>query len=306
MSRQFPSLSDVVARLADPEADPADVADLLRFDPARSCALKPYIEFDLDRLEADVDAGLLQEGPMALIRRRRQRRYEARIEAGWRGPRLVAGGDSWFQFPLTRDIVHQLDADHAIHCLSGATDLLHNLLGQQRLCEAVVEHRPDAIILSVGGSDLLDPFRIAAFAKLSAPGPNRADGTTAYLDQFLGSELMPRLAALLHALRRADPAAPILLHSYAPAIPRNFIWLGHPLRSRGIGEKQRQQRIIAAIIDRFHEALAALVVNPVHANVHIVDCRGAVGAHWFDELHPNDTGFEQVSRLFRARIADLV
>jgi lysophospholipase L1-like esterase len=295
----------VAALFLDPDTDPATCIEVLQIDLARSAPLAPCIVINPDRLQADAEVALLVEGVTGLIRRRRQRRYAERIEAGWRGPRLVAGGDSWFQFPLTRDIVHQLEPDHAIHCLSGAVDPLHNLLGQQRLCDAVVEHRPDAILLSVGGGALMDPVRLTAFVKPHAAGLPADAYPTAYLDQFLALELMPRISALLQALRRAAPRTPVLLHSYAPAIPRNFIWLGHPLRSRGIDDNPLQRRIMAAIIDRFHAALQALTRRPVHANVHLVDCRDAIGPHWFDELHPNNLGFERAAQRFRAAIAAL-
>lgn len=298
--------AEITARIFDPETPPADLAEILTVDQARSHPFRPHFTIRRDLAEQTAGGAQIADGIPALIRRGRQRRYAERIAAGWQGPRLVVDGDSWFQFPLVRDLYHQLDRDHAVHCLSGEGDPLHNPIRRQQICDAIVELRPDAVVISAGGSDVLDGFRFPAFIERYSPGRAPIDYLTAYYSAFLYRELMPRITGLLIACRAIDPHLPILLHSYAHAFPRDFIWLGDPLHSLRIDDPLLRRQIIAAMIDRFHAALVRSISLSGLRNVHVVDCRDAVGTDWFDELHPNNRGFAQVARRFRRVLAKVV
>lgn len=304
------SLADLVELLSHPDSGPESGPDswseLLIVHPARSDTLAPCFMLNADRLQPGADAGLMFQGVAEFLLHKRQRRYASRLAASWDGPRLVACGDSWFHFPILCDLVHQLDRDHAVHCLSGVGNLLHNLVRQNDLRDAIVEQKPDAVILSAGGGELFSAARIRAFVSRFDAARPPAEHLTGYFGQFLVHELIPRMKGLLQSLLSVDSRLPILIHSYAYAIPRNHIWLGHPLRALGIVEPMFQRQIIAALVDRFHEELVALLRQPEFARVHLVDCRDAIGPHWFDELHPNNRGFELMADRFRATLSRLL
>lgn len=278
----------LAAGLADGSLDPADHADMLAIDPSRSEPFRPWVGVVPALLPAPARPAAIEE----LVELGRRRRYAARIDGGWAGARLVAAGDSWFHFPLARDIVRQLEADHAILSQAGGPDLLHHPLRQQSLCAAVADARPHAVLLSVGGRDLFAP---ASMRALADPG----NGTG--LDRLLDTQILRPLAGLLGQLSAVDPQVPVLLHGYAPAVARGFIWLGVPLFELGVTGRPAQIAFIATLVDRFHAALARFVAQ--RPGLDLVDCRDAIGAHWFDELHPNNQGFAAAANRFRAALS---
>ncbi len=288
--------------LLDSCPGPADVGDpAFQIDAARSQPFQPHVDFDRDNDSSAARTG--GNSVAAWLRHTRQRRYAERMNAGWQGPKLLVDGDSWLHFPLVRDLAAQLDSDHAIDCLAGEGDPLRNPIRARRIGDSIVEQRHDAVVLSIGGRDVLDGFRLPAFVEPFAAGRRAHDYPSPYFSICLDRELIPHIVALLAGIRSIDSRVPILLHSYAHGRPRDFIWLGRPLLERGIGDPALQRAIVAALVDRFHTALVEGVAAARLGNVHVVDCRDAVGADWFDELHPNNRGFEAIAARFRVALA---
>ncbi|WP_199555350.1 SGNH/GDSL hydrolase family protein [Sandaracinobacteroides hominis] len=293
------TFAQLLQQIADPDGDPELLAETLVFDSGQSGPLSPILRLN-PRFHPAVDDPLAFESVSDHLRRLRQRRFFTRIARGWSGARVIAQGDSWFQFPLVRDTIRQLDRDHAVYCLSAA-DPVHNPAAQAALLSAIPEIRPDAVLISAGGSDLFGSSRLKALADPTSAAPG---GFSAYLDHFLLRDLMPRFLELFRRVRAIDAQVPILLHSYAYPIPRG-IWLSRPLEDVGISDRQQQGSLIRALIDHFHAQLQACIATSGLEYLHLVDCRAVVGGNWFDELHPNHQGFEQVAQCFRLAIAGL-
>ncbi|NND00411.1 MAG: SGNH/GDSL hydrolase family protein, partial [Gammaproteobacteria bacterium] len=100
-----------------------------------------------------------------LARNRRNRKYRRRIR-NWGGVRIVAEGDSWFQYPLLlQDTIDQLinldNFQYAIYGLSGAGDLLSNIVREDEISEAIERENPDVLLLSGGGNDLVGDGRLS-------------------------------------------------------------------------------------------------------------------------------------------------
>jgi hypothetical protein len=70
-----------------------------------------------------------------------------------------------------------------------------------------------------------------------------------------------------------------------------------------IRDRELQRLAVRHIIDRYCERMQAMT-REMGPNVHFVDCRNAVGkgAHWMDELHPNNDGFARVATRFHQAI----
>jgi len=293
------SLADLATLLADPDADMTICDDALILDPAGSYPFRPSIGLNRARVAIHDAMASPCNGIASIVRRGRQQRYLRRIDGGWDGPRLIAEGDSWLQFPLARDLFSQLDRDHAIYCLAEPGDLLENLVRQNQVCDAIFEHSPHAVLVSAGGSDLLSGPQFRAFAKSFHRLKTPADFAACDFVQFIRCDLMSRFVSLVRKFRSVDASIPIIFHSYAYPMPRGAIWLGIPLQGQGIAEPAVQQVIVATIIDLFFDGFAEAMAAEALANVHIVDCRDAVGSDWFDEIHPNHRGFERISRRHR-------
>jgi hypothetical protein len=292
-----------LARMASPDADGEDLRRYVMLDVARSDAFRPRVVLNPATLVHDPEAAWLGGGLSELSRQLRQQRYRERIAAGWQGRRLVSEGDSWFQYPvLLRDVIDQLEADNAVFCLAGTGDTLDNMQRASALTSAIVEHRPHAVLLSAGGNDLLGRFRLYNLIRPFEPGlPPKAYPLPAY-EAVLAQEIGVKYRRLLGAIRAVAPGTPVLLHGYAYALPREMIWLGLPMRARGIIDPALQQAIVRVLLDRFHALLAALAADPELPHVTLVDCRRAVGRQWADEMHPNNNGFAAVAALFRAAL----
>ncbi len=300
------SMAEFLHRLQDPAADLSDLKRYVQIDLARSDAFRPRVVVNPALVDANSAETWLGGGLSEIERLKRQRRYRERIAGGWTGRRLVSEGDSWFQYPvLLDDVIDQLEPDNAIFCLSGAGDTLDNIARQDELKDAVVEHRPHAVLLSAGGNDLLGRLRLFTLLKSFVPGRRAADYLRPGFDSVLAEEIGPKFRRLLLEIRSVAPEVPILCHGYGYAIPRAMIWLGLPMVARGIVDQVLQRAIVRVLIDRLHLLLTALAAEPALAPLHIVDCRTAAGSAWFDELHPNNSGFRRVAARFRAALPPL-
>lgn len=285
------------------EAGPAELRDLLAADPDRERPLFPAVRL-CPHLAGAAGSGPSSAEISGLVRRRRQQAYGVRVAGGWKGPRLLSKGDGWMLFPLVRDLVAQLEADHAIWCLSAEDDPLEEGPGRLELGAALVDLRPDALLLGAGGSQLFDPARIRAFLKPGGSRDARDPLFGSYVESFLTQDLMPRFRRLLADVRRADARVPVLLHGYAPPLPRAHGRLARTLAELGL-EGSAAREAMQRLVSRYHGALERMLVASGAEGVELVDCRALVGRNWFDELHPNDRGFAAVADAFRARIAGL-
>ena len=314
------TLDALMSMLENPASPPELVGPYLRVTSSGGRPFCPEVTINASLILPD-DAGVAasatrQAALLAkvndLARNVRLQRYRRRMEAAtaWRGRRLVAEGDSWFQYPfLLLDVVNQLDRDFAILCSAAAGDELAGMLVQDEVVTAIVAERPDGVLLSAGGNDLLG--RIAHVVERAG-----ADGDAPFdVDAHLGARFEACIDGLVAAygvfleriVAAADRRIPILCHSYDYAIPRpGGPWLGGPLAvACRITDPASQEAIVHAMVDRLHERLTRLVAEPRFGGlVTLVDCRGAVGRdEWHDELHPTNAGYAKVASRFRAALA---
>lgn len=301
--------AELEAMLRDPDVPDSAIRPWLALDPARSDAFDPVVVPAAGRVAGaggdGLESAFLVAGANEVARWRRRERYRRRIADGWAGLRIVAEGDSWFQYPfLLDDVIDHLSDGAAILCLSGAMHLVREMLDQGELVPAVEAQQPDLILLSGGGNDLLGEGRLARVLPDYRPGEPaqwylREGGFAAALD-----DVMAAWAEQLRRVRAVAPDTPILAHSYAHAIPAGGRWLGRPMAMLGIADPALQRAIVAAMIDAFHERLSALVASVGKAAV--ADCRGVVADRlWDDELHPTSDGYAAVAGVFVGHIRAL-
>ncbi|MBY5482241.1 hypothetical protein HFO84_33710 [Rhizobium leguminosarum] len=293
-------LDELNAMLSDPKIPESALRPYLMLDPIESQGFRPQVVPNpatvvYDETEAAVALASLN----GVSRWRRQMLYRQKIKH-WAGLRVVEEGDSWFQYPfLIEDVVDHLFVPWAIYSCSGAGDLLSDMARQDEVIAAVVAERPDVVLLSGGGNDLLGDGRLARYLKPHAAGMSAADHVT---DAF--NDLMASIIEIYRDLigkTLSAGARRVVCHSYDYAIPNGGPWLGRPMIKLGITDRQLQRDIIRILIDRFHVALTAMV-SGFSGSVVVADCRGTVADNeWFDELHPTSFGFGKVARIIRAK-----
>jgi lysophospholipase L1-like esterase len=289
--------------LLDPDV-PDEVLRPFLIDSAQdSGPFRPVVQVNPAKVEADLTEGaVLLASLNGLARARRQRRYRDKIKT-WTGPRIVSEGDSWFQYPfLLKDVIDWLSEPYAIWSLDAAGDLIADMVRQGELVTAVVQERPDLVLLSGGGNDLLGSSNLARAVAPYEAGRAAED----YLGGAFDTNLRVVLGgyrAMLDRLSQVAAGTPVLCHVYDHAVPKRGRWLGRPLAAAGIEDPALQLEIIRVIVDRFHAKLSELINR--YDQVHLVDTRNTVNGRWHDELHPTDSGYASVAQLFARLISKL-
>ncbi len=232
--------------------------------------------------------------------------------------RILAEGDSWFDYPNFRGagVIWQLENTIKLNALflnlAKAGDEARYMLGvderkvlADQLKQAVDRGRPfDGLLFSGGGNDIVGNPLVLWLKTFAA-------GMTA--DQVIDSPRFDAAAGLVLAayedliqIRDAQsPDTAIFLHAYDHAIPdgRGICgigpWLQPSLKARGVPEALRRD-VVKALLSRFATKLQALASDP--RKIFLVPTQGALLGHdgwWDNELHPNADGFRAVAKKFR-------
>ncbi|RRA99874.1 caspase family protein [Larkinella rosea] len=248
----------------------------------------------------------------AVARKLRNRHYEQVIKRFPDRVRLVSEGDSWFQHPLVTDTIDHLSRAFAVYCVAAAGDTLRNYQKSGEYLDAIDDQKPAMFLISGGGNDILgEQFRTFLQDKpdlSQPPGQNPR--------RFLNDRVFAELDALRDIykamfghLKVHKPKLQILVHGYDYVIPLSVTdkgWLGRYMIEKGIKNQQDRFAIIQFILDEFNARIQAVAAGFTET-VSYIDLRKTVRPdQWYDEIHPNDDGFQQVAMKFMNRINELV
>jgi lysophospholipase L1-like esterase len=298
---------------------PSDLTAHVEHDPHQRSPepLRPRLRLDEEttrRLKAPPTPGRLLAIARWLSNRARQRAHHRRRRLESDRIRLVAEGDSWFNYPfVVDDLVDHLWKDHLIDCVSAPGDTLARMALEPDHLVAVERSRPNLLIVSGGGNDLLGAGPDGrSLLRLMAEGAPRARRGP-LLDERLLGRFAERFEANLERLcgeaLAVRPGMKALLHGYDYPRPRaGGPLLGGPLEAAGVDDPDRRAAICRRLIDRLNDSVAAVARRSGGAVGHL-DLRGAApadDAFWLDEIHPNSRGFAIVAERFRRRIAEWV
>lgn len=297
------------------ETEPATVADP---DKGMGPVLMPndLVEGKLgdgQGTQAKIGMGFLND----MYRERRRKRFERDLKQNPDKPILLAEGDSWFEYPVwLKDTIDYLSKDYTIFCLSAAGDELQGMIAdaeyRKYLKELVVDRglKVEGILLSGGGNDIVGKTLFDMLHNHSAQASvDDLINHSAFKKKF--ADIRGYYNDAIEFIDEKYPGIPIFIHSYDYGIPlekQGFNippldgWLGKWLRKRGILDNNPQQKeVVRRLIDSFCDS-QRLVAE--HGSVTFIDCREVVGDQWFDELHPNDKGFERVAAKFQQALQE--
>jgi hypothetical protein len=230
--------------------------------------------------------------------RRRLQQYRKMIREMPAAIRVVAEGDSWFQHPLVEDILDHLSNHVAVYSIGAAGDELRNMFRENEYFPAVKSQGARYLLLSGGGNDLLGPM-FKNYINDFATETSSHDLINAECRKKI-SDMENIYDILLSHLSNELPDVRVLIHGYDYVIPREGRagrWVGRVLTARGITAGPMRRTIVAQLIDRFNESIASLAAR--HRNLVYVDARKAVSeTQWYDEIHPDSSGFQQVAICF--------
>ncbi|GAB2529127.1 hypothetical protein GCM10027085_19590 [Spirosoma aerophilum] len=258
--------------------------------------------------------GLWTDLKLALVNkvahRVQNRQYEQNLIRYPDRMRIVAEGDSWFQYPfLLRDVVDYLSGVYSVFSVAAAGATLSDYLKDSTFLEAIAQVKPAFFLLSGGGNDLLGdtfPDLIRATPDPDKTGPER----------YLSDTFTKRMATvgeqygrILRLVNLGYPAVKILIHGYDYVIPVDASahdtrqsWVGNVLMAKGVGSQPDREAIVRYMIDALNEQLRQIAAT--YTNVTYLDLRGTVRRtdsitdYWYDEIHPNDKGFLSVATKF--------
>ncbi|SOD98531.1 caspase family protein [Spirosoma fluviale] len=257
----------------------------------------------------------------------RRKRYRNLLKQDPNRLRIVAEGDSWFQYPiLLEDTLDHLYKLYAIRSFAEAGDTLENYMKKREYLDAIGEENAHFFLVSGGGNDILGE-QFEHFLR-DSPDP---DGTT--VQKYFNTSLDAKLTDLesfyedmFGQLLDRYPDLYILVHSYDYVIPldtddpinkKKSSWLGKYLIKRGIRPQTEREQCINFIMDEFNKRLKSVVErtnnrfrNPDNKTlpdrVSYIDVRTVVNrTSWFDEIHPTNEGFQLVANRFIEEIEEI-
>lgn len=244
---------------------------------------------------------------------------------GW--PRLLAEGDSWFDYPAF-DVIKDLEMMGFVAWdVARAGDTIANIRGGNfaqiagALTMRIIDGKQEpfrCVLFSGGGNDILGDG-LPHILKPATPGSTLADWINR--DANDKTSLPSQLDALsdsyrdLHNFVQAlRPGMPVLVHSYDYAVPTGVPfeiagviklagpWMKAVLEAASITNPEDQEAVVHLLVDELsamHQALA----TEFGGTYRFVDCRGAVApGQWANEIHPNHEGFRAVAERFRTAL----
>ena len=247
----------------------------------------------------------------AVARKLRNRHYEAVIKQFPDRIRMVSEGDSWFQHPLVTDVIDHLGRVYAIHCVAAAGDTLRNIQRMGEYLDDITRQKPAFFLLSGGGNDILG----TQFRTYLQDNPDMSAPVGENPRRFLKDELFAELDSLrdiyqtvFSLLQTSHPGLHILVHGYDYIIPlsvTNKGWLGRYMIEKGIDRQEDRQAVISLILTEFNNRMKS-VSAPFPAVSYINVLNTVRPNQWYDEIHPNGDGFQQVAMKFMKRINEVV
>ena len=301
---------DEAVRCADEDALQALLVTLYRPDFAETSAapFAPRLELKQATRNKLINDGLEGDNAInwanSISRAIRRIRYDRKTEdPNFSGIRIVAEGDSWFQYPLLlEDIIDRLskDYDKAVLSLGGAGHLIEDMVRQSEYPTALAESRAPILLFSAGGNDMLGGGRLRFSLHEYEEGLSATELVNEAAFDATISSIIDHYSTILNRVAREFPRVHVFGHGYDVPFPiRDEKWLWQPLNERGIPARLGRD-IIRIMVDRFNEELSAL--ERVFSNFKHVNLRGVIGDSrnsWSDELHPHNAGYGRAADKFR-------
>lgn len=203
--------------------------------------------------ESDADEGLMGTLNKKSWENRRDNYYKKVLKAEEKGERItrvLAEGDSWFEFPqVIKDILDWLDEEpgYAVYSMAYAGDWLSNILYEGKYVEELPLIRPHAFMLSGGGNDIVGIERLPGLLRHAVEDGPRGDdepippgllptklpddpalkakvelGRRYYSDEFpyVLATTFIMYVLMINSVRKKYPDLKIITQGYDYAIPR--------------------------------------------------------------------------------------
>ncbi|MFD3001396.1 hypothetical protein ACFS7Z_13565 [Pontibacter toksunensis] len=249
--------------------------------------------------------------------------------------KIVAEGDSWFSYPVVKDIVdHLRQMGYAIKRHSKPGDTLENMvygtdfgiatqvqrannygpISLKETLRSVKNLKPKFVLFSAGGNDVVG-------SELAQYLNHKRSGLPLFRENFfrdsVNGHIKSAITAFLEQVWQVDSGIHVIMHGYDYAIPSGLQyelagirfagpWVLPAFARKAITTRTEQNRIIRQLVDIFNELLISL--SNTYPNFHHIDLRGRFPneAQWHNEIHLRKEGFEQVAKLFHQKMVEIL
>ena len=246
---------------------------------------------------------------------------------------IVAEGDSWFDYPLKKDVIDYLiKRGYAIKKFSRAGDTLENMIygsaykkkgdrithsGQvslQKTLNAIKHFKPNFVLFSGGGNDIVGP-EILGYLNHKHARPAELLNKEIFMARL--EQMKIAIDFFIQAVNRTRKSCQILMDGYD--YPRingkgyNFIfknikgpWILPAMGAKAITTKKNQKAIMTILVDEFNEMLKSL--DQEHSFFHHIDLRNEFPKDdaWDNEIHLKNKGFKRIADLYHNKMCEIL
>jgi hypothetical protein len=229
---------------------------------------------------------------------------------------IFADGDSWFDYPLSKDVVDWIkhDAIKGTLVLNMAHygDASYDTLGvtkRQNLITALSDPshgKFDVILVSMGGNDVAgDQFCLWVDDKVAGVDP-------IYALSWVYSDVLEVVEGayedLIKIRDKLEPNAIMFLYAYDFAVPNGQgvcgvgPWLKPSLDYRGWTDYNEATTIVKTALGELNTIMSKL--ESKYSNVVYIKTQGTLDptTDWANELHPTESGFHKIANLFMSEL----
>lgn len=248
--------------------------------------------------------------------------------------KIVAEGDSWFAYPLAKDIIdHLRKLGYAIRRHSRAGDTLENMVygtdyriknntaineGPSSLdatLESIKIHKPRFVLFSAGGNDIVGKeFEQYLNHALAGQQLFKEEIFRMHVNGYMKTAIIK----FLESVWAEDPNIDILMDGYDYAKPNGTRyevlsigfsgpWILPGFAKKGIVNRAEQQEpIIRKLVDGFNGMLSDLA--QAYPKFHYIKLLGMFpnDNEWDNEIHLKSAGFAKVARLYHEKMVEIL
>lgn len=283
----------------------------------------------LDEFTPEELANFKEASRLKAVESEHARSFVFEEATGRRRGRIIAEGDSWFDYLPGTDLIDCLrnHFDYDIEKFAKAGDTLENMIygtGINRdfqrevpqiytILRRIEQIKPKVFLFSGGGNDVAgDEFESYLNHNLSGLPAFREE----FAEQMINEVFRQYFEGLIATVALRSPDTHIVTHGYGHTIPTGkgvdvlFFtfagpWLRPALAQKAVLDVNEQKEIVFKIIDLYNEMLASL--DAAHSNFHYVDLRPILDPHadWANELHLINSAYARAAQRIHETMAPL-
>jgi len=243
--------------------------------------------------------------------------------------RIVAEGDSWFDYLPGSDLIDCLRNHHGYYIknYAKAGDTLENMIygtgingdfdgttpSIYRVLKKIEQLKPNIFLFSGGGNDIAgDEFA----SYLNHSNSNLSMMREDYIEYMINVVFKKYFEDLIEKVSAKSPDTNILTHGYGHTIPTGkgvqFLfftfagpWLRPALTMKRIFDPAQQRMAVETMIDSYNNMLKGLAQS--NEKFHHIDLRGLLNPDidWSNELHLKNSAYAKVADAFHKAIVEI-